>query len=53
MELFLESFEIPGLVRDVVATIQPLVEKNGNTLEVDCSDDLGGMHADLTSYNFV
>jgi GAF domain-containing protein/DNA-binding response OmpR family regulator/HAMP domain-containing protein len=48
MELFLESFEIPGLVRDVVATIQPLVEKNGNTLEVDCSNDLSSMHADLT-----
>jgi signal transduction histidine kinase/DNA-binding response OmpR family regulator/transcriptional regulator with GAF, ATPase, and Fis domain len=48
MELFLESFEIPGLVRDVVATIQPLVEKNGNTLQVDCSESLGTMHADLT-----
>lgn len=48
MELFLETFEIPGLVRDVVATIQPLVEKNGNTLELDCADDLGSMHADLT-----
>ncbi|MEE8212797.1 MAG: GAF domain-containing protein, partial [Acidiferrobacterales bacterium] len=48
MELFLESFEIPSLVRDVVVTIQPLVEKNANTLNVDCADDLGDMHADLT-----
>ncbi|MEE8153478.1 MAG: GAF domain-containing protein, partial [Phycisphaerales bacterium] len=48
MELFLESFEIPSLVRDVVVTIQPLVEKNANTLNVDCPDDLGDMHADLT-----
>ena len=34
--------------RDVAAIVRPLVEKNGNTLVVDCPDDLGEMHADLT-----
>ncbi len=48
MELFLESFDVPTLVRDVLATVQPLVEKNANTLQVDCADNLGEMHADLT-----
>ncbi len=48
MELFLESFDVPKLVRDVVATVQPLVEKNANTLKVECAEDLGTMHADLT-----
>ena len=48
MELFLEDFDVPALVRDIVATVQPLVEKNANTLDVDCADDLGEMHADLT-----
>jgi GAF domain-containing protein/CheY-like chemotaxis protein/anti-sigma regulatory factor (Ser/Thr protein kinase) len=48
MELFLESFDVPTLVRDVVATVQPLVEKNTNTLQVQCASDFGAMHADLT-----
>ena len=48
MDLFLETFEIKQLVRDVEAIVQPLVEKNGNTLVVFCPDDLGTMHADQT-----
>ena len=28
--------------------VQPLVEKKGNTLEIDCPDDVGTIHADLT-----
>src|SRR4030095_5744587 len=30
MDLFIESFEIGGLMRDVQSIVQPLVEKNGN-----------------------
>jgi signal transduction histidine kinase len=48
MDLFLEEFEIAGLVRDVAAVVQPLVEKNGNTLRVEVAPDLGTMYADLT-----
>jgi signal transduction histidine kinase/DNA-binding response OmpR family regulator len=48
MELYLETFEISSLVREVIATIEPLVEKNANTLIANCSSDLGAMHADLT-----
>jgi GAF domain-containing protein/CheY-like chemotaxis protein/anti-sigma regulatory factor (Ser/Thr protein kinase) len=48
MELFLEDFDVPTLVRDVIATVQPLVEKNANTFQVHCAPDLGTMHADLT-----
>ena len=48
MELHLETFDIVALIRDVTTTIQPLVEKNGNTLTVRCADDLGAMHADRT-----
>ena len=36
------------LVHDIAAVIQPLAEKNGNRLEVDCAPDAGTMHADLT-----
>jgi len=48
MDLFLESFEVGQLVQDVAAIIRPLVEKNANTLLVECPDDLGSMFADLT-----
>ncbi|MCS6861422.1 MAG: response regulator [Abditibacteriales bacterium] len=48
MELYLETFDIAPLIEDVVATIHPLVEKNGNTLRVSCPKDIGAMRADLT-----
>jgi signal transduction histidine kinase/DNA-binding response OmpR family regulator len=48
MELFLETFEVRTLVDEVRSTIHPLIEKNGNVLEVDCPTDVNGMHADVT-----
>ena len=48
MELFLETFEVRSLVDEVRATIHPLIEKNGNVLDVDCPSDVDGMHADIT-----
>jgi GAF domain-containing protein/CheY-like chemotaxis protein len=48
MELYLESFDVAGLVGDIAAVIQPLAAKNGNQLDVRCPDGLGAMRADLT-----
>jgi signal transduction histidine kinase/CheY-like chemotaxis protein len=48
MTLFLETFDIATAVRDVAATVEPLIAKNGNRLEVVCPDGVGSMHADLT-----
>ena len=48
MELYLETFDIKAMVEDVVTTIQPLVEKNANTLTVEYDNSLGSMRADLT-----
>jgi PAS domain S-box-containing protein len=48
MELYFDSFSIAPLVEDVVKTIQPLAQKNGNQLVVDCSADIGTMHSDQT-----
>ena len=48
MDLFLETFDIATIVNDVVTTIQPLVAKNANTLVVNCPEDIGTMHADIT-----
>ncbi|HLH14188.1 MAG TPA: response regulator, partial [Solirubrobacteraceae bacterium] len=48
MELYLETFDVATVVQDVVSTIQPLVQRNANTLEVRCADDLRTMRADVT-----
>jgi len=48
MEMHVESFSIGSLIEDVVTTIRPLVEKNGNRLHVECPADLGTMRADPT-----
>jgi PAS domain S-box-containing protein len=48
MDLFLETFEVPEMVRGVVDTVRVLVETNQNTLVVSCPEGLGTMHSDLT-----
>ena len=48
MTLFLEEFDVSAMIHEVVSTIQPLMEKNGNTLAVSVSPDCGRMRADLT-----
>ncbi len=48
MDLSQETFTIAPMIQDIVTTIKPLVDKNANTLEVHCADDLGTMRADLT-----
>ena len=35
MDLFIENFDVAGMIDDAVITIQPLVEKSGNTLQTD------------------
>ncbi|MDQ3582313.1 MAG: ATP-binding protein [Pseudomonadota bacterium] len=48
MDLYLESFEVASMIKDVMSTITPLVEKNANVLELRCAEGLGTMRADLT-----
>ncbi|MCX7421728.1 MAG: response regulator [Planctomycetia bacterium] len=48
MELCLEEFELAAEVRGIVTTIEPLVQKNANTLRVDCPTDGCVMRADRT-----
>ena len=47
MELNLETFDLTNLIEDVVSTILPLSEKNGNTLSVKVPKPAGFMRADL------
>jgi len=48
MELYLETFDIRSLLEDVSATVQLLVQKNSNAIELRCPADLGAMRADIT-----
>jgi signal transduction histidine kinase len=48
MSLYLESFDISTLIVEVQKTVQPLIKKKTNTLEVHGAASLGTMHADRT-----
>ena len=48
MDIYLETFLVEPMIQDVVTTMQTLVEKNSNTLEIDCPDSVGSIHADTT-----
>jgi signal transduction histidine kinase/CheY-like chemotaxis protein len=53
MQIYPETFEIDNLIQEVSMTARPLVEKNGNLLEVSASAQIGTMHADLTKVRQV
>jgi signal transduction histidine kinase len=48
MTLYPETFEIATLINNVIQTVKPAVEKNGNILELDYDRELGTMYADQT-----
>ncbi len=48
MDLFLETFDLERELNEVVMTVRPMIEKNGNEFVEDYGDDLGEMHADVT-----
>jgi signal transduction histidine kinase/CheY-like chemotaxis protein len=48
MTLHLETFEVAAVLDDVAATVQPLIERRGNRLELIGAAGGGAMRADLT-----
>ena len=48
MEAFAEDFDVDTLLEDVAGTVQPLADKNGNTLVLEHGKQLGSAHQDLT-----
>lgn len=48
MTIFLEEFSVAEMIEEVVSTIQPLIEKNNNTLILKVAPDCGNIRADLT-----
>ena len=47
MDLYLENFEISSLISEVAATVEPLINKNNNSLSIHCSTP-ATMYADVT-----
>ncbi len=48
MTLYLEPFDVNLLISEVMSTVEPLIEKNGNHLELICDESIGIMTGDLT-----
>ncbi|MEG4204823.1 HAMP domain-containing sensor histidine kinase [Microcoleus sp. Pol7_A1] len=47
MKLEIDEFDIESLVDNVAGAAKPLVEKNGNVLDIECDRTAGIMHADF------
>jgi signal transduction histidine kinase/CheY-like chemotaxis protein len=48
MSLYIEIFDLTKLLSEVVATVRPLVDNNGNQLTFRCATDIGYMKGDPT-----
>jgi signal transduction histidine kinase/CheY-like chemotaxis protein len=48
MEIYNETFDVSHMIQEVATTIQPLIDRNNNSLEITCADGLGRIYADLT-----
>jgi PAS domain S-box-containing protein len=48
MDLHIETFDLQATIDAVVATVAPLVGKNGNQFDVQVASDLGPMRSDQT-----
>ncbi len=48
MEVFVETFSVQNLVEEVQYTVEPLINKNRNTLEIQVDDNVSTMNNDHT-----
>ncbi|MFN3927168.1 MAG: ATP-binding protein [Pseudanabaenaceae cyanobacterium] len=46
MEIYPEEFAVGRVVRDVTDALEPLLQRNNNTLLLDCPDTIGTMYTD-------
>jgi signal transduction histidine kinase len=53
MKLYLETFDVATVIDDVVGTARPLVENNGNRLEIRCPSNIGSLKEDITKVRQV
>ena len=47
MEVYAESFSVEGIVREVADTVDALIRKKDNTLDIVVDAEIGTMHSDL------
>ncbi|MEQ8676627.1 MAG: ammonium transporter [Aggregatilineales bacterium] len=48
MDLYLENYDVANVLDGIISTAQPLVEKNGNRLEIIIDENVGTGRADVT-----
>ncbi|MFY8215447.1 MAG: response regulator, partial [Chthoniobacterales bacterium] len=48
MSIFVEEIGLRSMIDEVVATVDPLIQKNRNRLVLDVPDDIGSIRADIT-----
>jgi len=48
MDVYLEHVFLARLVDEVKTIVEPMMKKNGNTLLIDCPQDIGSLQTDLT-----
>ena len=48
MDVFVEPVDIQAVVKEVVAIVKPLADKNDNVIEVSCPADIGSFRTDQT-----
>ena len=48
VSLYRETFQVREMIEEVVAATKPMIDKNGNTLEVTFRDEPGVMRSDLS-----
>ena len=48
MEAYAEDIDVAALLDEVTGTAQPLIDKNGNRLEIESGEQLGAAHQDVT-----
>jgi signal transduction histidine kinase/DNA-binding NarL/FixJ family response regulator len=53
MGLHLENFDVAMMIQEMVATLQPAIAKNSNTLQLRLADNLGNMRSDVTKVRQV
>jgi signal transduction histidine kinase/ActR/RegA family two-component response regulator len=53
MRLYLETFDLFGVLQEVTATVAPLMRTKGNRLEVHCPEDIGSLREDVSKVRQV
>jgi signal transduction histidine kinase/CheY-like chemotaxis protein len=51
--LFLESFDVASVLREIIATVQPMIAKNSNRIDLEFTPDLGAIKTDQTKFRQI